>query len=198
MALSATTELEAINFMLSTIGESPVSSLNESGNVDAVMARQTLTKVSREVQAKGWHFNTERDMTLTPNAITGEIILPTNCIQVDTVGADWDLDVAQRGRKLYDHTSRSLTFTKSVQVEMVLLLEWDDLPEAARNYIAVRAARVFQKRAVGGTESFQLTDEEERDALTTLKKFDGRTRDVNFLTGSYAVRRVLQRRSVLR
>jgi hypothetical protein len=198
MALSTMTELEAVNFMLATIGESPVSSLNESGNVDAVMAFQALNRVSREVQSKGWHFNTESDLKLTPTFPSNEIRLPSNCVQVDTVGVDKAIDVAQRGLVLYNRIDKTTVFSKSLLVDMVLLLDWDLLPQAAREYIAIRAARSFQTRSVGGTESFQLTSMEEVEALTNLKKFDGRTRDTNFLSGSESVARILRRRTVLR
>ena len=58
MANATTTELEAVNIMLSSIGEAPVNSLS-SGLVDAELAQTTLHNVSREVQAAGWSFNTE-------------------------------------------------------------------------------------------------------------------------------------------
>lgn len=48
--ISPTTELEAINTMLSTIGEAPISTVEDSGVIDAVMARQILRTVDREVR----------------------------------------------------------------------------------------------------------------------------------------------------
>ena len=53
-----TTQLEAINTMLSTIGEAPVNSLTGSLPVDASMAVNILNEVNREVQSAGWKFNT--------------------------------------------------------------------------------------------------------------------------------------------
>jgi hypothetical protein len=47
-----TTELEAVNTILSTIGESPVSSLGDQMTVDAVLAQNILHEVSREVQTE--------------------------------------------------------------------------------------------------------------------------------------------------
>ena len=73
--LSPTTELEAINTMLSTIGESPVNTVEDTGNVDVVIARQILQTASREVQARGWHFNTEINYTITPDS-DGYLVLP--------------------------------------------------------------------------------------------------------------------------
>jgi hypothetical protein len=52
------TELEAINQMLATIGEAPVTDI-EIGNPEVDLALVTLNQVSREVQAEGWRFNKE-------------------------------------------------------------------------------------------------------------------------------------------
>ena len=59
MSLAGTTELEAVNTMLSMIGEAPVNSLTGTLPLDATIAKNTLTEISREVQAAGWHYNTE-------------------------------------------------------------------------------------------------------------------------------------------
>ena len=58
MALSGTTELEAVNTLLHTIGEAPVNSLTGTLPIDATLANNTLSEVSREVQSAGWHWNT--------------------------------------------------------------------------------------------------------------------------------------------
>ena len=77
MAVAATTELEAINIMLAAIGEAPVNTLTGSLPVDVKIAQSTLVEINKSVQAEGWSFNTEIDVTLTPNA-SKEIVLPVN------------------------------------------------------------------------------------------------------------------------
>ena len=62
-----TTQLQAVNSMLSTIGEAPVNSL-DSGLVDAETAETVLNEVSRDVQSFGWNFNTEPDYVFNPNS----------------------------------------------------------------------------------------------------------------------------------
>ena len=62
-----TTHLEAINTMLSTIGEAPVNSLTGSLPTDASMAKNILDEVNREVQSGGWKFNTSYKATLSRN-----------------------------------------------------------------------------------------------------------------------------------
>ena len=45
MALSGTTELEAVNTLLHTIGEAPVNSLTGTLPIDATLANNTLSEV---------------------------------------------------------------------------------------------------------------------------------------------------------
>lgn len=193
-ATTPTTELEAVNLMLSVIGESPLSSLSSTTVVDAVLARQVLSEVSRTVQSKGWHYNTEKAYPLLPDVYSKTISVPSNCLRVDTVYPTEDVDAVHRGTRLYDRKNHTYQFDKSLKVDMVILLPFDELPEAARYYIAVRAARVFQARTVGSDALWQFSAQDEKDALVAFKKAEGNTADHNILTGNNSVARILQRR----
>ena len=194
MALTLTSELDAVNIMLGTIGESPISSLDAStGVADAVIARQILSEVAIQVQEEGWHFNVDTNFILTPSSDTGEIYLPANCLEVDTSGPDVQMDVAMRGRKLYDRTNHTFVFSKSITTDLVLMLEFEELPQAARHYVTVRAARVFQQRVVGSDTLGTFTERDEVRARTALKRFEAKTADYNILTSNYSVMRVLDR-----
>ena len=57
MTNANTTELEAVNSMLATIGEAPVNSITGTLPLDASLAKNTLNEINREVQSAGWHFN---------------------------------------------------------------------------------------------------------------------------------------------
>jgi hypothetical protein len=190
--LTPTSEIEAINTMLSVIGESPISSLQEGAAVaDAVLAKTILSEASRQVQTKGWHFNTDKGITLTPTN-SGEIVIPSNCLRVDPT-AEEEVDAVHRGSRFYNRTTHTYTFDKPVKVDMVVLLPFDELPQAARHYITIKAARVFQSRTVGSDALFQFTSIDERDALVDLKRAEGVTGDYNILTGNYTVFRTLNR-----
>lgn len=192
--LSPTTELDAVNIMLSTIGESPVSSLAaDQSMVDVSLARQVLREVCTQVLEEGWHFNTEINWTLPPTADTGEIFIPANAIQVDTTGASAGTDVTVRGNRLYDRVGHTFAFTAPITVQMVILLDFTDLPQAARHYISIRAARVFQQRMVGSETLGGFTEKDEARARAAVRKLDANNADYNILTGSWSVARVLQR-----
>ena len=188
--LSPTTELEAINTMLSTIGESPVNAVEDTGNVDVVIARQILQSVSREVQARGWHFNTEKNYTITPDS-AGYLVLPNTVLKVDTVYPDCSKDVVVRGSRLYDRENHTYVFTGAVKVDMTILLTFDELPEVARNYVTIRASRIFQERVVGSDTLHAFNSQDEARAMVSLMEYEADTADLNILSGNYSVYRIL-------
>lgn len=188
--LSPTTELEAINTMLSTIGESPVNAVEDTGNVDVVIARQILQSVSREVQARGWHFNTEINYTITPDS-EGYLVLPNTVLKVDTVYPDSSKDVVVRGSRLYDREKHTYVFTDAVKVDMTILLTFDELPEVARNYVTIRASRIFQERVVGSDTLHAFNSQDEARAMVSLMEYEADTADLNILSGNYSVYRIL-------
>ena len=101
MAETPTTQLDAVNTMLMTIGESPVSSLTGSVGVDVVEAKQTLNTVMKAVQTGGWVFNTEHEF---PFRSTSTITLPCQLtLPLWTYkGRFGDTDPVARGLRLYD------------------------------------------------------------------------------------------------
>lgn len=191
--LTPTTELEAVNVMLSAIGEAPINAVEDSGVVDAVMARNTLRFINRTVQSRGWHFNTDKDYTLTPTFPSKELVLPRTVLRADTVGADSLIDVVVRGNRLYDRKRHTFEFERSVKVDMIVLLDFDELPEPARLYITIKAARKFAEDTVGSPEISHFTSRDEHDLKAALLEYEGDTADYNILTDHYDVARVLDR-----
>ena len=181
--MNPTTKLEAVNTLLATIGESPVNSLT-SGLVEASLAEQTLDNVSRAVQSMGWSFNTDLTFKLTPDA-NNEINLPTNCLHVDTTALRMSAtsDLVQRGMKMYDRIKNSYTMTAPIEVDMVVLLNFDEMPETARRYSTVRAARILQDRVLGSDtlHSFNAADEEA--AWVSLVHNESDVKDLNIFDG---------------
>jgi hypothetical protein len=172
------TELDAVNTMLTAIGESPVNSLSE-GSVAAVSIAQSILKeVSHAVQMEGWHFNTESNYPLTPN-VSGAITLPQSIIRVDLDSQNdtGDYDLVQRGTTLYDRKNRTAVFTRTLKAEVVLLFSFDELPPVARRYISVRAARVLQGRMVGSETLHGFTQIDELNARLSFEEAEGENAD---------------------
>lgn len=177
MALTLSTELEAVNTMLSAIGEAPVNQLDTTTNAEARIAKQILDEVNRDIQSKGWHFNTEPEYTLTRTG-DNELQLPSTCVRFDVKNADYpDIDVVQRGSKLYDRKNHTFIFSQDLKGEIMFLLDFTDLPQPARSYIVARSSRIFQDRVVGSTEMLRILAADEASALAGLKDFDDDTAD---------------------
>ena len=200
MAGTRTTELEAINTMLSAVGEPPINSLEDQNNMDAAIAQNILTEVSREVQAHGWHFNSQRNVTFSPDDSTKFITLPESVLRIDIeywtsssgTGITDDRDITQRGSRLFDKKDNTYEFTKDVKASVIYGLDWAELPEPARRYVAVRGARIFQDRMVGSQAHHAFSQEDEVRALALLKEFEGDTAD-HSIFGSYDIFRIVSR-----
>lgn len=182
------TELEAVNRILITIGEQPVSSLSVSGVVEVAVAQATLTNTSREVQSVGWHFNTDQSLILSKDT-DGHIIVPSNALRVDTVGPSRDIDVTLRGYGeglvLYDLKNHTTVFDDDVTVDCVYCLDWADIIQEARWYITVKAARRFSNSVQQSAMLYQFTEEDEKDALAKLKDAEADYGDNNILTDNW-------------
>jgi len=192
MSLTSTTELEAVNTMLNNIGEAPVNTLVNMTSVDAITALSILRSVNRGVQAEGWFFNSEYDYPLVPDQ-NNNLALPTNLMAVDSSNVSSLHDVVQRGSRAYDRKNHTYTFTDTVKCNLILLLSFEEIPEAARNYIALRASRILQDRILGSDSLHGMNREDEYRALTVLRLMESENADYNILTGNSDVSRILMR-----
>ena len=194
MSLSPTTKLEALNTMLTSIGEQPIQNMNDlAGLSDASIAEQILDNVSRAIQSRGWIFNTDLDVQM-PVDQYGEIKLSPDILRVDTTSRvrDGDTDIVERGRKLYDRQKQTFIFTTKVTVNQIKLLIFEDLPEPARRYISIRSARIFNDRVVGSGELHRFYQEDEMNAWQALLEYEGDVADYNIFD-NYDVFRVVDR-----
>jgi hypothetical protein len=188
-----TTQLEAVNTILSGIGELPTTAavITAGSSADVVMAVQILDEVNREVQAKGWHFNTDYDVTFTPDGSDWIIISedegtgsgPTNILRVTVEGRDLTIrrDPADDTSKLYDKEENSYVFTAplSKSATVVYVFEFYGIPESAKRYITIRATRLFQDRMVGSAALNRFSERDEYQALLDLREYEGSTSTPN-------------------
>ena len=190
-----TTKLEAVNSMLSTIGEAPVNSLT-SGLVDAETAETILNEVSRSVKAHGWNFNSEPDYTVAADT-SGNVVLPTEIIRADLANSETKYrsskqEYVQRGSKMYDKIKHSFNIGKALKLDVVVLLDFEICPEVARRYIAVKAARIFQERVVGSDSLSAMNRNDEQEALFALQEMEGDNGDYNIFD-DYGTASILSR-----
>ena len=174
------TELEAVNVILSTIGEAPLNSLSGSLPVDGTMAKNVLSEISREVQSSGWHFNTHYKSTLTRDT-NNNIPVATNVVRVEldpNLESKGDYDLVQRDGKLFNLAKNTDVFDKDFKdVTQVLLLPFNEIPEQAKRYITIRSARAFHDRTLGANTLHKFSQEDEKQALSILRNAEMRTGD---------------------
>ena len=192
MTTSPTSKLEAVNVMMTAIGETPVNTITSATTTDVAIAITILDNVSREVQSVGWHFNSDTDYQLTPNS-SNQVELPSNCLRIDTSGTSEHNDYVERSRKLCDRKKHTHTITDAiVYVDIVWFLDFIAIPEAARRYITIRAARIFQDRMLASDLLHRFHQVDELQALSVLKEAEGDTRD-HSIFNNYDVARTLDR-----
>ncbi len=208
------TKLDAVNEMLWTIGEAPVSSL-DGGLGDAAIAEAILDRVNREVQSTGWHVNTLRAWTLSINA-SNQFALPDDVLKCDTVnhkgGRKTDTpipsrfinavmrrDAANTKWLMYDMDNHSETWTDETEltVDLVKLLDFANLNPSLQYYIWTKAARRFQQGAMSSVALHKLAERDVEEALVQALQEDFETEDYNMLSDNIAARAIALRNNPL-
>jgi hypothetical protein len=183
MALTKTTKLQAINTMLSTVGEPPINSLNAQ-RADSLIAQNILDEVSREVLTYGWQFNTDEDVELAPESTTGFIYISDKIVRVDMDRSYSEYDIVVRGNRLYNRKTNSYAFSESIKVIQIYLMEFEEMPETAKRYITIRASRIFQDRMVGSEKHNAFTVRDEVAALAAMSEYENEVGDYTIFDNS--------------
>lgn len=177
------TLLDAVNELLRSVGRTVISTLEAQDLYEeAREALQAIQRVAREVQQRGWNYNTEREYPLQPD-ISGNIMLPANTTRLVANVRSGTERITQRGVKLYDLKNHTYTFDRVVYVDIVLLLDWEEIPPPIRWYITARAGRLFGVARVPDANTFRFSKAVEDEALAAALDFDGDEQDEN-LPGS--------------
>ena len=171
---NSTQELPAINQILSSCGQAPVTTLDQT-NPDVAIAYDTLLQVSREVQAEGWTFNTEYHYDFTPDA-DDEIIIPNNVLQLKLTEnwANVDKDGIRRNGKLYDRQDHTYKWTDQspVECDVVWEFDWVDLPQPIQDFITARSATIVSQRIVGDQAQYQMLQQQEAYARALALEYE--------------------------
>ncbi|MGL5935025.1 MAG: hypothetical protein ACRCZI_05325 [Cetobacterium sp.] len=178
-----TTELEAINTLLGTLGEAPINTLLGTLPADVSLAKDVLEEIRRKVCSDGWWFNKDFQVQSTLN-LAGEIILATNVLAAELTYPQYGIMLVQRGLKLWNAFKQTYVFDQAPKLDITYLLDWAELPEVARQYIMLRAARVFQARALHSLEIEQSASREEIAALAEMKHSDAKLMNRNIFNGN--------------
>lgn len=178
MPFADTTQLEAVNIMLATIGEAPVDTLTGPMTTDASLALACLNEHTKSVQSDGYPWNTDVNVTLPMDA-SGNIFLASNTALVEVNKSRysnvWPILRPQANgmKQLYDRRNQTYSFSQLpgglIADRIVYWLDWTQLPEAARRYVLIKAARTFADRSVGAETIHQFTAADEMNAKRAIE-----------------------------
>ena len=211
ISYGASTELDAVNSILMSVGESPVNTL-EVQSPEVAIAQKTLQQVCREILAEGWKFNTETQYPITLDS-NNHCIVPPNVLQIDLNSFlhPHPFDTVRRSdngiMKLYDIHEHSYEFKNiagnKIYVDIIWMIKFGDIPQVFQDYITVRASRIASNRMVNNAEAAELIAADEAQARAIALEYDTQQGDYNIfnnLEGStnanavYRPYKVLQRR----
>jgi hypothetical protein len=166
-------ELEAVNMLLAAVGEAAVSSLETATTVDVTQAKNLLSNINREVQQKGWHFNTEWDVVLSLDS-DSRIPLGTTVLSIYSPSKMTTIRGREGSPFLYDLDNNTFTWTASINDAVTItLLDFEDIPQTARQYITTKAARIFQEEIIGQVSAEAVNRQEEVEAYADLLDDEG-------------------------
>jgi len=183
---ATSTELDAVNSILMSVGESPVNTL-DTQSPEVAIAQNTLRQVCREIQSEGWVFNTEYEYPFQVDS-SDEVIIPPTVLQLDLnryQHAD-NYDVIRRDGKLYDRYSHSYKFPNidTLYCDVVWFFEFQDIPQVSRDYITARAARIAGIRMVSDAETTKLLEADEALARALVLEYDTKQADYSIFNSS--------------
>lgn len=190
MSIAPMTQLEAINICLSSLGEPPINTLDGAG-IDAQLANDQINEINRSLQLKGWHWNIENHR-LTPD-VDGFINVPANTLRIDTTTYDARIDVVQRGSRLYNRTDNTYVFPNPLYLEIVVALPFEELPAAARDYIASLSSMILQQRILGSSTINTFLQQKAQLAMQELMREENKIGDPNILRDNWSTRGVVSR-----
>ena len=179
--ISLDTELSAVNSILGSIGQSPVTSLDFT-NPEVSFIHNLLREVNVDVQNEGWSFNTEYHVTYSPDT-NGYFVIPPNVIRFD-VHDNQNIkttDVVKRNGRLYDKYNHTDVFTSDLDLDVVTLYEFSDLPSAFQRYITYRAAGRAAAQLVGNPQLVQLLSTQEVQARAACMDYECDQGDHTFM-----------------
>ncbi len=179
--ISLDTELSAVNSILGSIGQSPATSLDFT-NPELSFIHNLLREVNVDVQNEGWSFNTEYHVTYSPDT-NGYFVIPPNVIRFD-VHDNQNIrttDVVKRNGRLYDKYNHTAVFTADLDLDVVTLYEFSDLPSVFQRYITYRAAGRAAAQLVGNPQLVQLLSTQEAQARATCMEYECDQGDHTFM-----------------
>ena len=182
--ISTDTELSAVNSILGSIGQSPITSLttgNALQNPEISFIYNLLQEVNKDVQTTGWHFNTQTKVKRSPDG-NGNYVVPVDAILYDISDGqiDRNRDVVRKNGKLYDLVHQTDVFTQDFYFDIISLLPFADLPPAIQRYVIARASVRAAVQLVSNADLVKLLKMEEEQTKANALNYETEQGDNSF------------------
>ena len=126
-----------------------------------------MTEVNKDVQNEGWIFNIEKHVKTSPDSTTKYIAIPNNILRYDLSDGQTfrTQDLVRRTLNgteyLYDTVNHTYEFDDDVDLDIVYLWEYDNLPSVFKRYIVSRASVRAATQLVNNPQLVQLLQQQE-------------------------------------
>ena len=186
------TKLSAVNAILGAIGQAPVTTLgtvSSTNNIEAydnpevAVIFNLLRDANVDTQSEGWHFNTEYHYPFSPDN-NNKIEIGDDILSLDLHDNKHDrkYDLVRRNGFLYDKiTHRDDIFTSDIELDVVRLVAFEELPTVFRRYITYRASRVAATQLVANPSLVKMLGTQEQFARAALMEYECNQGDHNML-----------------
>ena len=180
------TEIDAVNRMLRYIEELPIpidvaiDDLPEGH--EAVQARVILSETNREEQESNYWFNMF-NVTYKPND-SGYISMPNNVISL--IGDD---DYRVEGNDLYDVDNKTKLFTEDVDLDVLLEVDFTDLPSVFQTYVVLKAAQELHVYLNGDKATQDKLERALSRQFLKVDKENMRHKKINLIKGTRLIDR---------
>ena len=182
------TELSAVNAILGSIGQSPVSQLDYA-NPEISFIYNILKESNIDVQTEGWTFNIEYHIKENVSTTDDKIIIESDVIRIDNTD-EWDRtrDFVRRKDsdglwKLYDRVNHTFEYPDDdyFYVNKVRLLKFEDIPAPFQRYIVYKASGRAAVQLVSNQSLQQMLGTYEGQARATCMEYECNQGDHNFM-----------------
>ena len=186
--IATDTELSAVNSILGSIGQSPITQLKDtttgaliSTNPEISYIFNLLVETTKDVLNEGWHFNSEEHIKISPD-VNKHISIPTNMLRYDIHDGQItrNLDVVKREGKLYDKVNHTFEFTSDVEIDATYLYDFEDIPSVFQRYIIAKASTRAATQLVGDANLARLLQTQEAQNRANVMEYDTQQGDPSF------------------
>ena len=182
------TELSAVNAILGSIGQSPISGL-DFANPEISFIYNLLKESNQDVQNEGWTFNIEYHIKENVSTSDNKIIIGSDVIRIDSTDA-WDKtrDFVRRKDsdglwKMYDRVNHTFEFPDDdyFYVHVTRLLAFEDIPTPFQRYIIYKASGRAAVQLVSNPSLQKMLSTYEVQARAAAMEYECNQGDHNYM-----------------